>query len=547
MTDKTHPPAKPVPARVRKTNVFTSVVWLIPLIALFAGGWLLMQNIRNTGPEITLLMDSADGIEVNNTVIKVLSVDVGRVTRIKLRADQKGVAVTARLSADAKDLMRKDTQFWVVKPRIDQSGVTGLNTLVSGAYIAFTPGKSTENQDTFTVLDMPPIAAIGQSGLRLKLSGKNNKMLSVGSPILYENFTVGQIESALFNPKNETVDYTIFIQSPNDKLVGQNSQFWLETGISINTTGSGIHFDSAPLPALLSGAISFAPPTGGDKGAAVANEDTFELYNNRNEIDNLPGQRALYYVAFFKSSVRGLAQGAPVEYKGINVGTVADVPYFAHNDSLKLFQNGWVPVRIRLEPARMEINAEAQSREHWQSQLQTALKQGLTATLSSNNLVLGSKMIELVDAAEGSNRLKPYADYAGQTVIATQGGGLDDLQAKLAALLDKFNKLPLEQTMGELNASLRNLQATLKSAERLIGQPQTQAMPQALNQTLAELRQTLQGVSPQSPLYGEVQATLQSLDQTLKDAQPLINTLKEKPNALIFNSNIKDPTPKGSR
>ena len=547
MTDKTHPPAQPVPARVRKTNVFTSVVWLIPLIALFAGGWLLMQNIRNTGPEITLLMDSADGIEVNNTVIKVLSVDVGRVTRIKLRADQKGVAVTARLSADAKDLMRKDTQFWVVKPRIDQSGVTGLNTLVSGAYIAFTPGKSTENQDTFTVLDMPPIAAIGQSGLRLKLSGKNNKMLSVGSPILYENFTVGQIESALFNPKNETVDYTIFIQSPNDKLVGQNSQFWLETGISINTTGSGIHFDSAPLPALLSGAISFAPPTGGDKGAAVANEDTFELYNNRNEIDNLPGQRALYYVAFFKSSVRGLAQGAPVEYKGINVGTVADVPYFARNDSLKLFQNGWVPVRIRLEPARMEINAEAQSREHWQSQLQTALKQGLTATLSSNNLVLGSKMIELVDAAEGSNRLKPYADYAGQTVIATQGGGLDDLQAKLAALLDKFNKLPLEQTMGELNASLRNLQATLKSAERLIGQPQTQAMPQALNQTLAELRQTLQGVSPQSPLYGEVQATLQSLDQTLKDAQPLINTLKEKPNALIFNSNIKDPTPKGSR
>ena len=547
MTDKTRPPTQPVPARVRKTNVFTSVVWLIPLIALFAGGWLLMQNIRNTGPEITLLMDSADGIEVNNTVIKVLSVEVGRVTRIKLRADQKGVAVTARLSADAKDLMRQDTQFWVVKPRIDQSGVTGLNTLVSGAYIAFTPGKSAENQDTFTVLDMPPIAAIGQSGLRLKLSGKNNKMLSVGSPILYENFTVGQIESARFNPKNETVDYTIFIQSPNDKLVGKNSQFWLETGFSINTTGSGIHIDSAPLPALLSGAISFAPPIGGDKGATPANEDTFELYNNRNEIDNLPGQRALYYVAFFKSSVRGLAVGAPVEYKGINVGTVADVPYFAHNDSLKLFQNGWVPVRIRLEPARMEINAQAQSREHWQSQLQTALNKGLTATLSSNNLVLGSKMIELVEAAEGSSRLKPYADYAGQTVIATQGGGLDDLQAKLASLLDKFNKLPLEQTVGELNASLRNLQTTLKSAERLISQPQTQAMPQALNQTLAELRQTLQGVSPQSPLYGDVQATLQSIDQTLKDAQPLINTLKEKPNALIFNSSIKDPTPKGSR
>ena len=547
MSNETDIPNQPVPARIRKTNVFTSVVWLIPLIALIAGGWLLMQNIRNTGPEITLLMDSADGIEVNNTVIKVLSVDVGRVTRIKLREDQKGVEVSARLNADAKDLMRKDTQFWVVKPRIDQSGVTGLNTLVSGSYIAFTPGKSEESEDTFTVLDMPPIAAIGQSGLRLKLSGRNNKMLSVGSPVLYENFTVGQIESARFNPKNETVDYTIFIQSPNDKLVGERSQFWLETGLSINTTGSGIQLDSAPLPALLSGAIAFGSPVSGDKGKPVANEAAFEIYNDRNQIDNLPGPRALYYVAFFKQSVRGLTAGAPVEYKGINIGAVADVPYFAHNDSLKLLQNGWIPVRLRIEPERMEINADTQSREHWQQQIQAALNKGLTATLASNNLVLGSKMVELAEQPPGNGKLKPYADYNGNVVIATRGGGLDELQAQLGDLLDKFNKLPLEKTVGELNSSLRELKATLSSANALISKPQTQNIPQELNKTLTELRQTLQGVSPQSPMYGDVQNTLQSLDKTLKDAQPVINTLKEKPNALIFNSNIKDPIPKGSR
>ncbi|UOO81125.1 intermembrane transport protein PqiB [Uruburuella testudinis] len=549
MNDETNPPLKPVPARVQKTNVFTSVVWLIPLIALIAGGWLLMQNIRNTGPEITLLMDSAEGIEVNNTVIRVLSVDVGRVTRIKLREDQKGVAVTARLSADAKDLMREDTQFWVVKPRIDQSGVTGLNTLVSGSYIAFTPGKSEESQDTFTVLDMPPIAAIGQSGLRLKLVGSNNKMLGVGSPVLYENFTVGQVESARFNPKNETVDYTIFIQSPNDKLVGENSLFWLETGISIQTTGSGIVLDSAPLPALLSGAIAFGSPINGEKGQPVANEKTFELYNNRAQIDNLPGARALYYIAFFKQSVRGLAAGAPVEYKGINIGAVADVPYFAPDDSLKLLQNGWIPVRIRIEPARMEINARRQSREHWQQQFQTALNRGLTATLASNNLVIGSKMIELAEQP-GNNTggtLKPYQQYAGNPVIATRSGGLDELQAQLSDLLNKFNKLPLEKTVGELNASLRELQTTLRSANALINKPQTQGIPQELNQTLAELRQTLAGVSPQSPLYSDIQTTLQSIDQTLKNAQPVINTLKEKPNALIFNSNVHDPIPKGNR
>lgn len=553
MMNNEHHKLPTTPARVKKTNVFTSVVWIIPLIALIAGGWLLMKQIRNTGPEITLLMDSAEGIEVNNTVIKVLNVDVGRVTKIRLREDQKGVEIKARLNADAKDLMRKDTQFWVVKPRIDQSGVTGLGTLLSGSYIAFTPGKSDEVKDTFDVLDIPPIAAIGQSGLRLKLVGNNDKILSVGSPVLYENFMVGQIESAHFEPSNQKVHYTIFIQSPNDKLINSNSRFWLESGINIEATGSGIQLNSAPLPALLSGAISFDSPKHQDS-RNIVNEDSFELYNSRSDVVNLPDERTLYYIAFFKQSVRGLSVGAPVEYKGLNIGVVSDVPYFERNDSLKLFENGWIPVRIRLEPSRMEINADEQNQERWHKQFQMALNKGLTAIIASNNLLTGSKMVELTDQTSSSPKLKPQATYAGNTVIATQGGGLDDLQAQLANLLDKFNKLPLDKTMGELNGSLNELKTTLKSAtgtlnsvNSLVNKPQTQNIPQELNHTLKDLRQTLQGVSPQSPIYGDVQSTLQSIDKTLKDAQPVINTLKEKPNALIFNSHAKDPIPKGSR
>ncbi|STZ76769.1 intermembrane transport protein PqiB [Bergeriella denitrificans] len=548
---KTDLPA--VPAKIKKTNVFASVVWVIPLVALIAGGWLLMKQIRNTGPTVTLLMDSAEGIEVNNTVIKVLDVNVGRVTKVKLREDQKGVEITAQLNADVKNLMRSDTQFWVVKPRIDQSGVTGLGTLLSGSYIAFTPGKSEETKYEFQVLDIPPIAAIGQSGLRLKLEGDNDRILSVGSPILFENFMVGQIESAHFDPVGQKVHYTIFIQSPNDKLINSGSRFWLESGINIKTDGNGISLDSAPLAALLSGAISFDSPER-DGGSPVANEEAFQLYGSRSEVENLAGERSLYYTAFFKQSVRGLSAGAPVEYKGINIGVVADVPYFAHNDSLHLFENGWIPVRLRLEPSRMEINADAQSKAYWQQQFQTALNKGLTATISSNSLITGSKMIELDDAPSSLPKLKPHSVYGGDTVIATRGGGLDGIQAQVSALLEKFNSLPLDKTVGSLNGSLAELKATLKTADKtlnslntLVGKPQTQNIPNELNQTLKELRQVLQGVSPQSPVYGDVQQTLQNLDKTLKDVQPVIQTLKEKPNALIFNSSSKDPIPKGSR
>ena len=528
----------PVPARsrVRKSNAAASLVWIVPLLAFLVGGWLLFDHIRNTGPKITLYLDSAEGLEVNNTVVRVLSVNVGKITNIRLRGDGKGVELTAQLNADVKDMMKTDTQFWVVKPRIDGSGISGLNTLVSGSYIAFIPGKAEQSKDTFEVSDIPPVAALGQDGLRLKLSGGVGKMLDIGAPVVYESLPVGQVESVHFDPETRRTDYTVFIGHPNDTLINARSRFWLDSGIRLRTDGGGFQLDSAPLGALISGAIAFSTP---DKTAKAAAEgQQFELYANRAAADSLPGERAIYYTAFFKQSVRGLAAGSPVEYKGLRVGSVADVPYFAPGDSLKLFSDGLIPVRLRIEPHLIEKNADHESREYWQNALQTAFARGLTASLAADNLILGSKMIELADNGSGAP-LKPAAEYAGVPVIATRsGGGLDDLQNQLSALLDKLNRLPLDKTVGELNGSLAELKHTLKSANSLLAKPQTQAIPAELNQTLAELRQTLRGVSPASPVYRRI-------DRTLGDAQPLLDTLKEKPNSLIFNQNSKDTVPKG--
>lgn len=537
---------KPVPSKVKKSNSFASLVWLVPLIAVITGSWLLFDNIRNTGPEITLFVDSAEGIEVNNTAVRVLNVEVGRVNKIRLREDLKGVELKVRLHADAADMMREDTQFWIVKPRIDQSGISGLNTLVSGAYIAFTPGKAEESRYEFAVADMPPSTAIGQNGLRLKLSGDNSKMLEAGSPVMYEGFSVGTVESAKFDTQSRRVNYTVFISPPNDKLVNPSSRFWLQSGISVQAGSNGVKVDGLPLPALLTGAVAFDTPEP-DISETVRNDAVFEIHNDRQSIDSIPGQRALYYVAFFKQSVRGLNVGAAVDYKGLRVGSVSDVPYFQGSDSLRLFQNGWIPVRLRIEPRLIEKNTEPQSKSFWQNTFQTALSRGLTANLAADNLVLGSQRIELSETPS-EKRLKPFAEYGGHTVIAAGGGsGLEDLQAQVSRLLEKLNKLPLDQTVGEINGSLAELKNTLRQANRLLGQNQTQQIPAELNRTMAELRQTLNGLSPESPVYRDIQTTLNRLDQTLRDAQPLLNTLKEKPNALIFSPNSSDPVPKGSR
>lgn len=543
MTQKNQMPAN---ARVAKTNPFNSVVWLIPLLALLTCAWLLFQHIRNTGPEITLYMKNADGIEVNNTVIKVLNVTVGKVTAVKLRNDEKGVEITAQLSADVKNMMREDTHFWIVEPRIGQSGITGLNTLVSGSYIAFTPGHSNKIASSFQVADIPPASAIGQNGLRLRLKGHSNKLLAAGSPVMYGDINVGQIEKADFDPKDKTVHYQIYINSPSDQLVGKNVQFWLQTGLRIEASGGGVHIDAAPMPALLSGAIIFKEPATG-KGQPVANNTEFNLYNSYTDLQSNPSKRALYYVVFFKQSVRGLGVGAPVEYQGINIGSVVNVPYFAHNDSHNLFRNGWIPVRLSIEPSRMEINASPQDSNVWREQIQAALNQGLTASLESDNLLTGNMYVRLGRSASNTALLRPVNTYHGDTVIASRTGGLEQIQDRLADLLDKFNKLPLERSVNELNGTLAQLKTTLATANRLLAQDKTQKLPGELTETLRSLRQTLQGVSPKSPLYGDIQDTLHSIDKTLKNAQPTLRTLKQQPNALIFDRKGQDPIPKGAR
>ena len=117
-----HTPKPTHVAQVRPSRTLASTVWLIPLAAAIAGIWLLTQQINSKGPEIKLLMDNADGIAINTTTVRVLNVEVGRVSHIRLRPNQQGVEVTAQLDRDVADMMRKDTQFWVVKPRIDQNG-----------------------------------------------------------------------------------------------------------------------------------------------------------------------------------------------------------------------------------------------------------------------------------------------------------------------------------------------------------------------------------------------------------------------------------------
>ena len=194
-------------------------IWIIPIIALLLGVWMILNYYFTRGPEITISFPTAEGIESGKTKIKALSVDIGTVENVQLSKDLKHVEITASIEPKAASLLRKDSQFWVVRPRIGTSGVSGLSTLLSGAYIELAPGVGKQGKRKFSGLDEAPITPATVPGLRLTLLSDQANSLSAGDPVLHRGYRVGRVDSTKFVIESQMLYANIFIESPYDGLV----------------------------------------------------------------------------------------------------------------------------------------------------------------------------------------------------------------------------------------------------------------------------------------------------------------------------------------
>ena len=133
-----------------------SLVWLIPILTALIGGWLIVHTLTDRGPLVTITFRTADGIEVDKTRVKYKSLSIGLVEGVRFSPDFSRVEVRARLSKEAAHFLRRDTRFWVVRPTLSVRGISGLGTLLSGAYIEIGPGQGAP-QSLFTGLEHPPV------------------------------------------------------------------------------------------------------------------------------------------------------------------------------------------------------------------------------------------------------------------------------------------------------------------------------------------------------------------------------------------------------
>lgn len=535
-------------SRPRRWHI--SPVWLIPLLAVLVGAWLIYQNYSSRGPVVTLRMDTAEGIDAGNTKLKVRSVEVGHVTQVALTDDYEGAVATIQMNPDTGKLLGDDSKFWVVKPRVGPQGISGLNTILSGAYLQLKPSQQASDKRSFQVLDNPPVLRNDQPGVDIKLSSDGDNTLSVGDPIVYLGQNVGTIDSANFAPQKREMVYRVFIKAPYAKLITRSTQFWLRSGVDFHLGSDGVDVQLGSIQSVLAGGVTFGLPDGVEAGNKVKDGDSFKLYETQNAAVQDRYDEKLQYVVLLNDSVRGLSAGAPVEYRGLRVGTVEQVPFYSPDFHLKSFSNFKIPVLISIEPQRPSLAWANWSRAEWRKHNQKFFDHGMRATVKSSNLLTGSMF---VDVNFDKNAPKFVTRQIGQyQVFPSEPSQITNIQQSVSNLVDKLNKLNLEpiadqlkHTVATTSDTLDQLQKVTTSINQLLNKPGTQSLPGQLHDTLQELDRTLQNFQKGAPAYQNLNQSLDRLNRVLDDAAPLTRTLRDHPNSLIFGRpDGADPVPR---
>ena len=502
--------------RTKKRRI--SIVWIVPLVALAIGGWLVYKAFTERGPTITIMFKSAEGLEAGKTKIKYKDVELGQVESIELNDKLSGVIVKAELVKKAGSFLSENTRFWVVRARVAAGGVSGLGTLFSGAYIGLDPGKPGKPATHFQGLEKPPVVTEELLGSHFVLRASSLDSLQIGDPVYFRRIEVGQVVDYKLDEDGQAVTIEVFIHDPHHKLVRKNTRFWNASGLDVTIDAQGIRVDTESLVTLMIGGIAFDTPDNEEPAEPAGENELFNLYKNRRSGFERTYTQKNKWLLRFEGGVRGLKTGAPVELEGIQIGQVLDVNLEFNSDK-KAFD---IPVLIEIEPDRINATGKFSKSADKREIMDYLVENGLRAQLKTGSLITGQLLVAIEVHPEAPKaEIKWQGKYPQFPTVPTT---MEEMTTSLAQLMRKLENVPLEQ-IG------KDLRDTISGAKRLINSDELQTSITALNETLDQSQKFVAALN--TAIAPELKAAVSDLNSALFQAQKLAKSL---------NSNVAPQT-----
>ena len=520
----------PAPQVNQKPKRNLAWVWLIPLVTIAVSMSIVWKQWSSQGPTIEISFASADGLQEGKTQLRYRDVVVGLVDKIYLSAARDSVIARVRLDKSASGLAQPDSRFWVVRPEIGVSGISGLSTLISGAYIEADTRGSHRGEATklsFIGLESAPPITSDRPGSKFRLRAETLGAIEIGTPIYFLRIPVGVVTAYHLDKDGHQVDFDVFINAPYDKFVNGGTRFWDESGIDVGMGPNGVQIEVGSLTSILSSGIAFN--TFGDFRPLYQSE-VFKLFKSQQSAQIVPEGPEVPIVMRFDQSTRGLKAGAPIDFHGVRMGTVESVKieldpktrrfYTEATGSLYPAMLGSVFWSLPLQERRMPGLAQA---------IRFRIEKGLRAQLRQTNLVGTGLYVQLVNRPEEKLTIPLTGDLPiVLPTVASQT--IDQLQKQISQIIDHIDKVPFEKIGGELEQTLKQLGELAKSLDSTL----TPELIRTVKQFQASL-DSLDGLLKTSdPLPKQVNQSIKQLDRTLKVTRQLIDELKQQPESVIF-------------
>ena len=536
-----------------KFNLITSI-WIVPIIALFIAGWLAYQHFSQRGPEIKIIFPQNEGLVAGQSVVKYKNVPVGKVTDIYVEEGTEGVIVVVRMNTkESRSYLSEHAKFWIVKPEVGLSGVSGLDTLLSGTYInvySKAGGKSLTN----TFIGLEQAYRDDLQGEYFHLTSPNGEGVAEGTPVYFKNIKVGQVEYLYVGLNEKNIEVIVFIDKKYTPYINNDSKFWMKSTLNVDFTRGNLDVSIAPMNSLIQGGIEFSS-TGKNDEDLIANDHIYKLFKNKTEADRQVIGSQIQFIKKFMlvtddDSIAKLNVNAPVRFNGFNIGEVEsiDITYSkkTHNMLAKILL--WVDTSV--------FDDADETNSTGIDNFYEAVEHGLRAKIASLDPITGMLYVDMTFKHQDGNGTVIHGGEYEQLPMASQNSG--SIMDSVGQILNKLNDLPLEKLLASMtkvveesaepiknaNVLLEDLQKTVKNINALTSKKSFEVLPDELNKALKEMTRTLKstqkavkGYDNDSLFKEQLAQTLEILTKTSKEMQVFLRMLNRKPNSLIFGDN----------
>ncbi|MBN2768703.1 MAG: MCE family protein [Campylobacterales bacterium] len=469
------------PNRKNRFEFLTSI-WIVPIIALFIAFWLAYQYYVDLGSKIEIEFKENSSLKAGESQIRYKDIPVGVVKHIRLKEDGDGVIVTARMDREIEPYLNKKAKFWIVRPHVGFSGVSGLDTLISGTYINMEAVKEDSGKIKKEFVGINNLRDIQGEGRYCTLYADNANNLSVGAPVFYRGIAAGEVVEMKPSREGHGVRIGVYIEPHFTDLLGFDTDFWINNLLDIEFKGNKIGLSVSPITTLIQGAISFSASK---KKASKEELDAhiFKLRKSKDQDQDIIAKKSIdanikEFIITTDGEIGSLTRGSSVKFQGFDIGKIVALESAYNAKSQKIFTEICVLIDLGF------FHDPSLSQKSGFDNFNDAIKQGLRAFLSITDPITNRAFIEL----------KKKKGVKSVTIVKVEN--------------DLYRLPALEAQNGGLMGSLED----------------------AIN----SINKTAKNYGEGSLFAKQMTDMMREITQTSSQAKELLKHLDEKPNALIF-------------